>query len=249
MKQLDQKIALITGGTTGIGLATAKLFAAEGATVIITGRTEKTLAEARTTLGSGVEVIKAEASSLADTKALIAGIKAKHGRIDVLFANAGVGKFAPIEQTSEEMFDDTFDINVKGLYFVIQEALPLIPEGGSVILNASVAASKGLATASVYSATKAAVRSFGRTLAAELAPKGIRVNTISPGPVSTPIMSKMGLTPDQQAGFENNMAQLVAFKRLGQPEEIASVALFYATPASSYVTGSELLVDGGFAGL
>jgi len=249
MKQLDQKVAVITGGTTGIGLATAKLFVEEGAKVIVTGRTDKTLEEAKTILGAGVDVVKADTSSLEDTKALFDQIKEKYGKVDVLFANAGVAKFAPFEYVTSEVFDETFNINVKGLFFTIQTALPLIPEGGSIILNASVVASKGFPMTSVYSATKAAVRNFGRTLAAELAPKGIRVNTVSPGPVTTPIYDKLGMSGEQQKGFEEQMASTVALKRFGQPEEIASAVLFFATPASSYVTGAELLVDGGLGGL
>ncbi len=249
MKQLNQKVAVITGGTTGIGLATAKLFIEEGAKVIVTGRTEKTLAEAKEFLGPDADVVKSDTSSIEDTKALFAQIKEKYGRVDVLFANAGVAKFLPFEYVTPEGFDETFNINVKGLFFTVQSALPLIPEGGSVILNASVVASKGFGMTSVYSATKAAVRNFGRTLAAELAPKGIRVNTVSPGPVATPIYNKLGMDSDQQKGFEEQMASSVALKRFGRPEEIATAVLFFATPASSYVTGAELLVDGGLGGL
>lgn len=248
MGKLDGKVALITGGTTGIGLGTAKLFQDEGAQVIITGRSGGTLDEARHQLKPGAAVIQSDTSKLADIDRLIEEVRRRFSRIDVLFANAGVAKFTPIEEVSEAMFDEQFNINVKGLYFTIQRALPLIPDGGSILLNASVAGHKGFPGTSVYSATKSAVRSFGRTLAAELAPRRIRVNTISPGPVETPIIGK-GVSPEHADQFKHEMAQSVALKRLGQPDEIARAALFLATDESSFVVGAELFVDGGLAEL
>lgn len=249
MAKLAGKIALITGGSTGIGLATAKLFQQEGANVIVTGRTQSTLDEAQKELGPDALVLKADASKLEDTASVVAQVKAKYGRIDVLFANAGVAKFIPAAQVDEAAFDEMFDINVKGLFFTVQAALPLIPSGGSILLNASVVSKKGFPGASIYSATKAAVRSFGRTLAAELAGQGIRVNTISPGPITTPIYGKMGMDAGSTKTFEDSMAAMVALKRFGVPDEIAKVAVFLASDDASYVVGTELFVDGGMAEL
>ncbi len=249
MSKLNNKIALITGGSTGIGLATAKLFQQEGAQVIVTGRNTEALAAARKELGPNAVAIASDTSSLKDIDKLIGEVKAKFGRIDVLFANAGVGKFQPIGEVSEDEFDRQFGINVKGLYFTIQKALPLIPDGGSILLNASVVSRKGIPGASVYSATKAAVRSLGRSLAAELAPRKIRVNTVSPGPIDTPIMTKNGLSREAAEEFMNNMAQGLALKRVGRPEEIARAALFLLSEDASFVTGVELFADGGLAEL
>lgn len=248
MKKLEGKSALVTGGTTGIGLATAKLFQDEGARVAVTGRGESALAAAREALGAKALVVKADAARLADTDALMAQVKREFGGLDVVFANAGIGEFVPFEQVDEAHFDRQFGINVKGLYFTVQKALALLRPGASVILNASVAASKGMVSTSVYSATKAAVRSLGRTLAAELAPKGIRVNTISPGPIRTPIFGKLGMPPDQVEGFTKQLAEGVALKRMGEPDEIARAALFLAADAT-YVVGAELIVDGGMVDL
>lgn len=249
MARLNGAVAVITGGTTGIGLATAKEYLAEGAKVVITGRTEKTLKEAEKELGPGAIVLKSDTSKPGDITQLVDKVREKFGKVDILFVNAGVAKFVPIEQVDDSFFDEQFTINVKGAYFTIQKFLPLLTQGSSVILNASVAASKGLATASVYSATKAALRSFGRTLAAELAPRGIRVNTISPGPIKTPILGKLGLPADEAQQFEANMSQQVAMKRFGQPNEIATAAVFLGSQESSYMTGAELVIDGGYAEL
>jgi NAD(P)-dependent dehydrogenase (short-subunit alcohol dehydrogenase family) len=247
MGKLTGKVAVITGGTTGIGLATAKLFQQEGAQVAITGRSAGTLAEAQKELGPDALVLQSDTSKLSDIDKLIGAVKAKFGRIDVLFANAGIAKFAPVEQTDEAAFDEQFLTNVKGLYFTVQKALPLVPDGGAILFNASVVGKKGLPGTSVYSATKAAVRSFGRTLAAELAPRRIRVNTISPGPITTPIYDKLGMPADATRQFEENMAQSVGLKRFGQPAEVAKTALFLASEDASYVVGAEVFVDGGFA--
>ena len=249
MAKLTGKIAVITGGTTGIGLATGQLYQQEGATVVVTGRNPATLATAQATLGPNATVIASDASNLADIEALAALVAEKFGRVDVLFANAGIAQFAPVEGVSESFYDNQFNLNVKGLFFTVQKLLPLIPQGGAVILNASIVSVKGMGTTSIYAATKAAVRSFGRTLATELAPKGIRVNTISPGPIATPIYDKLGMPKEMLDQFAAGMAQSVALKRFGQPEEIAKVALFFGSDDSSFVTGTELFVDGGLAEL
>lgn len=247
MSKLNGKIALITGGTTGIGLATAKLFQQEGAQVIITGRSPGTLAEAQQELGPAALVIQSDTSKLDDITKLISQIRAKFGRIDILFANAGIAKFQSFGEIDESFFDEQFNTNVKGLYFTVQKALPLIPDGGTILLNASVVSKKAFAESSVYAATKAAVRSFGRTLASELTARNIRVNTISPGPIATPIFGKMGLTPDAARQFEENIQHSVGLKRMGQADEIARAALFLASDDSSFVVGTELFVDGGLA--
>ena len=247
MNKLQGKIALITGGTTGIGMATAKLFQTEGATVVVTGTTPANVAAAQKELGASATAIQSDTSKLADIDSLMNQIRKKHARIDILFANAGVGAFAPVEQVTEDAFDRIFNINVKGLYFTVQRALPLMPDGGAILLNASVASKKGMPGGSVYSATKAAVRSFGRTLANELSARRIRVNTISPGPIDTPILSKTGLPPEAVQQMTANMAQSVALKRMGRPEEVAHAALFLVSDDASYVLGTELFVDGGLA--
>jgi NAD(P)-dependent dehydrogenase (short-subunit alcohol dehydrogenase family) len=245
MSKLENKIALITGGSTGIGLAAAQLFQAEGAQVIATGRSEANLAEGRKLLGPKALFVKSDTSNLADIDALIEQVRLKFGRIDVLFANAGVAHFSPIGQVTPDAFDNEFNINVRGLFFTVQKALPLIPSGGSILFTSSVVSRTGFPDSSVYSATKAAIRSFGRTLAAELAPRGIRVNTISPGPIKTPIFDKMGLPEGGAQQFETNMASMVALKRLGTPEEVAKAALYLASEDSSFVVGAEIVVDGG----
>ena len=245
MARLNGKIALITGGTSGIGAATAKRFQAEGATVIVTGSNPQTLEVARREL-PGVEVIASDAGDPRATKTLIDGVKARHGRIDVLFVNAGIAKFAPSAMVDEAFFDAHFNINVRGAYFVIKHAAPVMSDGGSIILTASVAGvlgGDGIAT--VYSATKAALRSFGRTFAAELAPRRIRVNTISPGPIETPIFGKTGMTAEQISGFAETLVAQIPLKRIGRPEEVAAAAVFLASDEASFTTGAELFVDGG----
>ena len=243
MPKLDGKIALITGGTTGIGAATAKLFQSEGATVIVTGQNPKTIDVTRSEL-PGIDVILSDQRDIAASKSLIGQIKEKYGRIDVLFVNAGVAHFAPLEGIDEEFFDHQFGINVRGAYFVVKHATPIIPDGGAVILTGSTAGSSGGPAMSVYSATKAAIRSFGRTLAAELAPRNIRVNTVSPGPISTPIFGKTGLSREQIDGFLEGIKARVPLGRIGNPEEVATAVLFLASDAT-FVTGGEIIVGGG----
>lgn len=249
MGKLDGRIALITGGSTGIGLATAALFQEEGAQVVLTGRNADGIAAARKELGPGVVAIASDTSKLADITSLIDTVGKKFGRIDILFANAGIARFQPFGEISESFFDEHFNINVKGLFFTVQSALPLIPSGGSILLTASVVSKKGFAGSSVYAATKAAVRSFGRTLATELAPRGIRVNTLSPGPVATPLFAKMGLPEEAIGQIQAGMAQSVALKRMGTSQEIARAALFLSSDDASLFVGAELFADGGLAEL
>jgi len=245
--RLAGKVAVITGGSSGIGLATAKRFAAEGAHVFITGRRQKELDAAVREIGPSATGVLGDVAKLADLDRLYATVKAKRDRIDVLFANAGIAEFTPITEVTEEHYDKTFDINVKGLLFTVQKALPLLPNGASIILNASVVASKAFPAASVYSASKAAVRSFARTWTTDLKERRIRVNVISPGPIDTPIMGTLHSTKEEADQFKAGMAAAVPLGRLGAPEEIANAALFLASSESSFVTGIELFVDGGMA--
>jgi NAD(P)-dependent dehydrogenase (short-subunit alcohol dehydrogenase family) len=246
MGKLNGKIALITGGSTGIGLGTAKLFQAEGAQAIVTGSKAETVAAAQKELGPKALAVVSDTSKLSDIMALIDTVKAKFGRIDILFANAGIAHFGPFGEISEASYDAQFSINVKGLFFTIQTALPLIPSGGSILLTSSVAGKKGFPGASVYSATKAAVRSFGRTLATELAPRGIRVNTLSPGPIDTPIFGKNGGDAEET---KKQFASTVALKRLGTIEEMAHAALYLSSDDAGFIVGAELFADGGLAEL
>ena len=246
MGKLSGKVAVITGGNSGIGFASAKRFAEEGADVVITGRRKKELDEAAAAIGNNVLAVQGDVSRLADLDRLYAAVRDTRGHIDVLFANAGISSFAPVGGISEEHFDELFDINVKGLLFTVQKALPLFRDGGSIILNSSVAGRKGIGGFSVYNATKAAVRSFARTWTSDLKQRKIRVNSISPGPIETPIFGKMGLSQDQLQAFSTFISAL-PLGRSGQPEEIAAVALFLASDESSYITGVDLCVDGGLA--
>ena len=249
MAKLDGKIALITGGTTGIGYATARLFQQEGAHVIATGQNPKTVAEARESLGGGAEVIQSDGSDVAATRALFAGIKERHGRLDIAVVNAGIAHFMPFEAVDEAFFDRQFALNVRGAFFAMQQAALIMADGGAIVLTASVAGVKGMAGSTVYSATKAALRSFGRTFAAELAPRNIRVNTVSPGPIETPIMGKMELPPDAAQGVAESLKAMVPLKRFGSAEEVATAMLFLASDDGSFVTGVDLLVDGGIGSL
>ena len=241
--RFEGKIALVTGGNSGIGLAVAQGLVAEGARVVIVGRNADTVARAAADLGSAVHGVVADTSRLADLDRVIAVTREfGGGRLDVLFANAGIATFAPLAASSEAMYDATFDTNVKGVYFTVQKAVTLMGTGGAIVLNASVAAGKGGALATVYSASKAAVRSFGRTMAAALVEQGIRVNVVSPGPIETPIFDRMGA----QAGeVKAGMQARNPMKRFGTPDEVSAAVLFLASDAASFITGVDLLVDGG----
>ena len=246
--KLEGKVALVTGGSSGIGLATAQRFVKEGAYVYITGRRQSELDKAVKTIGgTQVKAVRADASSLGDLDKLFALIKQEKGRVDVVFANAGGGSFAALGTITEEHYDQIFNTNVKGVLFTVQKALPLIPDGGSVILNASVAGSKGLEAFSVYSATKAAVRSFARSWTTDLKKRKIRVNVISPGPIETPILDGLAETKEQRQGIVDHLTAMVPLGRIGQPDEIGKAAVFLASDDSSYVAGAELFVDGGVA--
>ena len=245
--KLNDKIALVTGGTSGIGLATAQRFVAEGAYVFITGRRQAELDAAVETIGRNVTGVLGDVSNLADLDKLYATIKEQKGRLDVLFANAGGGSLLPLGQITEEHFDKIFGTNVRGLLFTVQKALPLMPKGSSIVLNASITSIKGTPAFSVYSATKAAVRSFARSWAVDLKDAGIRVNAVSPGVVPTPAYDLLGLTPEQVKGFIDSQAQNIPLGRVGAPDEIAKAVVFLASDDSSFVHGAELFVDGGMA--
>jgi NAD(P)-dependent dehydrogenase (short-subunit alcohol dehydrogenase family) len=247
MGKLEGKIALITGGNSGIGLATAKEFVNEGAYVFITGRRDPELAAAVNEIGSNVTGIQGDVSNPGDLDRLFAQIKQEKGKLDIVFANAGVAKFAPFGEITEALYDSIFDINVKGLLFTVQKALPLLPDGASIILNASIVASKGLPMNSVYSATKAAVRSFARTWTTDLKQRRIRVNAVSPGSIETPGLNN--LLASAVTGHERlkMISNAVPLGRLGTASEIAKAVVFLASDDSSYITGTELFVDGGFA--
>jgi NAD(P)-dependent dehydrogenase (short-subunit alcohol dehydrogenase family) len=245
MKRLEGKVAVVTGGNSGIGLAAAKRLQEEGARVAILGRSRKTLDEAVKSMGNGVVAVQGDVANLTDVDKLYAEVSQKLGKIDVLFVNAGVAKFVPFAETSESTYDEQFDINIKGAYFTIQKALPLLNDGASIILNTSVVDRKGTAGASAYAATKAALRSLARTTAAELAGRGIRVNTVAPGPIVTPIFGRTGLSQEAIDGFAKEIVAQVPMKRFGQPEEVAGAVAFLASQDASYITGVEINVAGG----
>jgi NAD(P)-dependent dehydrogenase (short-subunit alcohol dehydrogenase family) len=247
MKRLEGKIALITGGNSGIGLATAKRFVDEGAYVFITGRREAELAEAVQQIGRNVSGVRGDVANARDLDRLFAHIEHEKGTLDIVFANAGIAFRAPLGKITEEDFDSVFDVNVKGVLFTIQKALPLLPNGASIILNASIVASKGWAQWSVYSATKAALRSFARTWAADLKERGIRVNAVSPGVIDTPGLNDLLVSSGAGPHPLKALAAAVPLGRPGTSDEIASAVVFLASDDSSYVTGIELFVDGGVA--
>jgi len=245
--KLEGKIALVTGGTSGIGLATAKRFVSEGAYVYITGRREAELAAAVEAIGKNVTGVRGDVANLDDLDALFAQIGREKGRLDVVFANAGRGTYAPLGTITEELYETLFSTNVKGLLFTVQKALPLLPDGAAIILNASIVASKGLAANSVYSATKAAVRSFARTWTSDLKERRIRVNAISPGATDTPGMSDLLNASPAGEQRRKMISTTVPMGRFGLPDEIAKAVVFLACDDSSYMTGTELFVDGGLA--
>ena len=245
--KLNGKVALVTGGNSGIGLATAKRFVGEGAYVFITGRRQKELDATVKEIGKNVTAVQGDVSNLADLDRLFAQINKEKGKIDIVFANAGVAKYAPIGKITEELYDSIFDTNVKGLLFTVQKALPLLRDGGSIILNASIVGSKGLASNSVYSATKAAVRSFARTWTTDLKDRRIRVNAVSPGPIDTPGLRELLASSEVGKQRKEMISTGVPLGRLGTPHEIAKAVVFLASDDASYITGIELFVDGGFA--
>jgi NAD(P)-dependent dehydrogenase (short-subunit alcohol dehydrogenase family) len=247
MGKLEGKIALVTGGNSGIGLATAKQFVREGAYVFITGRRKAELDAAVKEIGGNVTGVQGDVSNLADLDRLFDQIKREKGKLDVVFANAGVARYAALGAITEEFFDSIFGINVKGLLFTVQKVLPLLPDGAAIILNASIVGSKGLPTNSVYSATKAAVRSFARTWTTDLKARRIRVNAVSPGSIDTPGARELLASSEVGEKRKKMTAESVPLGRFGTPDEIAKAVVFLASDDSSYVTGAELFVDGGFA--
>jgi len=247
--KLNNKIAVITGGSAGIGLATAKLFAAEGAKVIITGRNADTLKKATGEIGAGAIAIQADSSKLAELDHLYKLVGEKYGKIDVLVANAAVYVLAPLTDFTEEMFDKQSDVNFKGTFFTVQKAVNYLNDGASVILLSSIANAKGVPNHASYSATKAAIRSLGRSFSVELMDRKIRVNVLTPGPVDTDVFDQVTSSKEEANAFKENMAQFTPIKRVGKPEEIASAALFLASDDSTFMIGSELLIDGGVKSL
>jgi len=252
--RLAGKIALITGGNSGIGLATAEEFLKAGASVVITGRDPSTLRSAGSQLGEHAApdqliAVRADVTIPQQLDQAMDEIRGRFGRLDVLFVNAGIGEFVPVAEVTEQHFDRIFDTNVKGAYFTIQKALPLLAPGASIILNSSIVGMMGMPATSVYAASKAAVRSFARTLSADLVDRGIRVNVISPGPVTTPILDRLGLTPEARAEWDARVRQSVPLKRFGDPHEIAHAAVFLASDESTFFVGAELVADGGLSQL
>jgi NAD(P)-dependent dehydrogenase (short-subunit alcohol dehydrogenase family) len=245
--KLKKKVALITGGTTGIGLQAAKLFRDEGARVIVSGVNPARLQEASRQLGPDVLALRSDLRARSDIDELIATIQEKFRRLDVLFANAGIGVAAPLEVVSEDQIDEQFSINFKGIFFAVQKAVPLLDNGGSIVLTTSFLNAVGTPGLSVLSATKAAVRSLVRSLGAELAPRGIRVNAVSPGPINTPFHGKLGLSEKQLMEAAAGIEAQVPLRRFGNADEIAKAALFLASDDSSFMTGAELVVDGGLS--
>lgn len=249
VKRFDGKTVVVTGGTTGIGLEAARAYLAEGAKVVVTGRSRGAAEAARKELGEGALVLESDTSKLEDLDALAREVGQRFAGVDVLFVNAGIAKFVPFEQSSPELFDEIFDINVRGAYFAVQKLAPLLRPGGSVVLNTSVVDEKGFAGTSIYAASKAALRSLARTLSTELLPRGIRVNAVAPGPISTPIYGKLGLDVATLSGMEEQFKALNPMKRFGRPEEVARAVLYLSSPEASYTTGAELAVDGGMMNL
>jgi NAD(P)-dependent dehydrogenase (short-subunit alcohol dehydrogenase family) len=245
--RFQDEVAVVTGGNSGIGLATARALAAEGARVFVSGRDAATLEAARAELGPRAVAVQADLSTVAGVERLMQAVREQAGRIDVLFVNAGIARFAPLEQVDEELFDATFATNVKGAFFTVQRALPLLGEGASVVLNASAVVEMGMPGSSVYTASKAAVASLARTLAGELAPRGVRFNVVHPGPIETPIYGRMGMDAQATEAMAGQILSQVPLGRFGRPEEIAQLVLFLSSDAASFVHGASVLADGGMS--
>jgi NAD(P)-dependent dehydrogenase (short-subunit alcohol dehydrogenase family) len=248
-KRFANKVAVVTGGNSGIGLAAARAYLREGAQVAITGRSDTTLKAAQKELGADALVIKADMSRVSEIAGAMDQIKNKFGRIDALFANAGVGKFVPFEEVTEQFFDETMATNVKGVFFTVQKAAPLFSTGAAVVLNASINAHLGMPNSSVYGASKAAVVNLAKTLSADLLQRGVRVNVVSPGPIVTAIFDRMGLSEEQTRQTKEWIASQVPLKRFGHADEIAAAVLYLSSSESAFVVGTELVVDGGTIGL
>jgi len=244
-QRFKDKVAVVTGGNSGIGLATARAFLREGAKVAITGRSDATLKAAQKELGPDVLAIRSDASRISEIVSAMDKIKERFGRIDALFVNAGIGKFIPFEEVTEAFFDETMATNLKGLFFTVQKAVPLLTRGSAVVLNASINAHLGMPGSTVYGASKAAVVNLAKTLSADLLARGVRVNVVSPGPVATPILDRMGFPEEQTRQIRDHITARVPLKRFGQPDEIAAAVLYLSSSESSFVVGTELVVDGG----
>jgi NAD(P)-dependent dehydrogenase (short-subunit alcohol dehydrogenase family) len=248
-QRFQGKVAVVTGGNSGIGLGVAKAYAQEGAQVAITGRNQKTLENAAKEIGTGTLAIQSDAGKVADIELAMKKIKERFGQINALFVNAGVGKFVPLEQVTEDFFDEAVNINMKGVLFTVQKAIPLMPKGSAIVLNASINAHLGMPGTTVYGATKAAVINMAKTLSADLLEKGIRVNAISPGPVTSALLERAGLTREKLQETKDWIQTQVPIKRFGTPEEIAAAVLYLTAPESAFVLGAELIIDGGMATL
>ena len=249
MNTFEGKVAVVTGGNSGIGLATAKKFGAQGAKVAISGRDRKTLEQAAKEIGAETLAVQADVTDLSSLDGFFRRVKDRFGSVDALFVNAGVARFAPVGEVTVEQYDELLDTNLKGSYFTVQKALPLLNPGASIILTTTAADSVGLPGSSVYAASKAAVRSLARTLSAELIERKVRVNAIAPGPIETPIFGRLGLAPQAVDELAKVILGRVPAKRLGRPDEIADAVLFLASPAANYIVGVELNVDGGMSQL
>jgi NAD(P)-dependent dehydrogenase (short-subunit alcohol dehydrogenase family) len=240
------KLAIITGGSTGIGLASAQRLAKDGWRVIITGRNAQNLADAKTSIGANAIAVQADTANLADLPKVVDAVKAAGGKIDFAFVNAGVALFAPYDQVTPEFFDNQFSINVRGAFFTLQALAPLVVDGGSIAVNASIVKDVAFPGSTVYSASKAAVASIAKTMAAELAARRIRVNVVSPGPISTPIYGKLGMPEDQLNGFASTMQNALPLKRFGEAPEVGDLVAFLAGDNSRFITGVDIPIDGGF---
>jgi NAD(P)-dependent dehydrogenase (short-subunit alcohol dehydrogenase family) len=248
-QRFQGKVAVVTGGNSGIGLGVAKAYAREAAQVVITGRNDETLQAAAKEIGDGTLAIRSDAGKLEDIEAAIKQINERFGRIDALFVNAGIGRFVPFEEVTEAFFDETIGINMKGVFFTVQKAVPLMSAGSAIVLNASINAHLGMPGTTVYGATKAAVVNMAKTISADLLEKGIRVNAISPGPVTSALLARDGISDEKLHETKDWIKSQVPIKRFGTPEEIAAAVLYLTSPESAFVVGAELLIDGGMATL